>query len=166
MIQTRQTASQDVLIVREFDAPREMLFQAWTDPEQLPLWYAPTGCTISFPLIEIREGGAFHSCIRTPDGHECWCRGTYRTIVVPERIEFTMEISNALGQSVSADDAGMDPEWPAITVLTVTFEPLGQRTRLTLHQTVDEALAKRTGAYPSWLSMLDNLEQQLKGKGF
>ena len=51
----------------------------------------------------------------------------------------------------------MDPDWPLETVVTVTFVPKGSRTVLTLHQTVSESLAKRTGAHPSWLQMFDRL---------
>lgn len=55
----------------------------------------------------------------------------------------------------------MDPDWPAETVVTVTFTEQHGKTSLTLHQTVDKSLAKRTGAYPSWLNMLDNLANLL-----
>jgi hypothetical protein len=55
----------------------------------------------------------------------------------------------------------MDPDWPAETVLTVTFAELAGKTRLTLQQTVLESLAKRTGAHPSWIQMLDRLAEDL-----
>jgi len=153
-----------VHITRVFDAPRELVFRAWTDPEQLVRWFAPQGCTFSFAKVDVRPGGSYHSCIRTPDGHDCWCKGAYREIVEPERIVYTMAIADEQGNSVGPTDVGMDPEWPRETILTVTFEDLGGKTRLTLHQTVPESLAKRTGAHPSWLQMLDRLEDMLKTK--
>ena len=153
-----------VHISRIFDAPRELVFKAWTDPEQLLKWYAPTGCKITFPQIDIKPGGSFLSCIHIPDGKECWCKGTYQEVVFPERIVHTMRISDGLGNSISAIEAGMDPEWPEETVLTVTFEDLEGKTRLILHQTVSEALAKRTGAYPSWIIMFDRLDDILRSE--
>jgi uncharacterized protein YndB with AHSA1/START domain len=153
----RPAADREVHIVREFAAPRDQVFRAWTDPEQLPSWFAPSGCTIRFARLDIRPGGGFHSCIKTPDGYECWCTGVYREVVAPERIVFTMAVSDAAGNDVEPAAAGMDPEWPAETVVTVTLAEFGGGTRLTLHQTVSEALAKRTGAHPSWLRMLDRL---------
>lgn len=151
----------EVLITRVFDAPRELVFQAWTDPEHLQSWYAPRGCTIRFAALDLRQGGAFHSCIHTPDGHDCWCKGTYLEVVAPERIVFTMAIADAHGNLVGPVEAGMDPGWPRETTVTVTFAEQGARTKLTLHQTVSEDLARRTGAYPSWLDMLDRLASTL-----
>jgi len=150
-------AGAQVHIARDFDAPCELVFHAWTSAEHLERWYAPQGCSIKFRLYDFQPGGNLRSCIRTPDGHECWCIGTFLEIVAPKRIVFTMIASDARGNAVEPADLGMDPDWPRETTVTVTFEDLGGRTRLTLEQTVSESLAKKTGAYPSWLSMFDNL---------
>lgn len=150
-----------VVITRAFDAPRELVFAAWTDPARLVRWFAPAGCSITFPEIDIRSGGGFHSCIHTPDGKDCWCKGVYREVTPPERIVFTMNIADEHGNLLGPLEAGMDPEWPRETTVTVTFAAADGKTELTLYQTVDEALAKRTGAYPSWLSMLDRLDAEL-----
>jgi uncharacterized protein YndB with AHSA1/START domain len=129
--------------------------------ERLMRWYAPVGCTIQFRALDPRPGGTFHSCIRSPEGRECWCRGVYRTVNRPVQIVFTMVVANERGESVEPAAIGMDRDWPLETVVTVTFVPKGGRTVLTLHQTVSESLAKRTGAHPSWLEMLDRLEAEL-----
>lgn len=155
----------DVLITRVFDAPRDLVFRAWTDPEQLAHWYAPQGCTIEFRSLDVREGGTFHSCIRTPDGHDCWCVGTYTELVAPERLVYSMAVADANGNRIAPTDAGMDPEWPHETIVTVTFTEHDGRTTLTLHQNVSETLAKRTGAHPSWLSMFERLDEQLASVG-
>ena len=154
----------EVFITRVFDAPRELVFAAWTDPEHLARWFAPNGCSVRFRQLDFRAGGAFHSCIHTPDGHDCWCAGVYREIAAPERIVFTMAVADANGDLIEPVDAGMDPDWPRETVVTVTFAELGGGTELTLRQTVSESLAKRTGAHPSWLQMLDRLAAELGGR--
>lgn len=151
-----------VSITRLFDAPRERVFRAWTTAESLERWYAPHGCTIQFKKFDFRPGGSFHSCIRIPDGHECWCVGEYREIVPPQRIVLTMVIADEQGRVVSPAEIGMDPEWPSETVVTVTFAEEAGKTRLVLVQTVLESLAKRTGAHPSWLQMLDRLADELQ----
>jgi uncharacterized protein YndB with AHSA1/START domain len=151
-----------VLITRIIGAPRAAVFKAWTEQESLLHWYAPTGCRISFAKLDACPGGEFHSCILTPDGHECWCRGVYREVVAPELIVHTMAIADAEGRQLNAVEAGMDPEWPNETVLTVRFEEHEGKTKVTLHQTVSESLAKRTGAHPSWLQMLDRLAELLE----
>lgn len=153
--------AREVVITREFDAPRELVFRAWTHPEQLRRWYAPDGCAIHFKRIDVRPGGMFHSCVRTPDGHDCWCTGVYREIVAPERIVYTLTIADEQGNAVGPTDVGMDPNWPRETTVTVTLAERDGRTTLTLRQTVPESLAKRTGAYPSWIQMLNRLADEL-----
>ena len=161
--QQSESAIEEVWITRTFNAPKEIVFKAWTDPVQLIKWYAPTGCEISFTEINVAEGGSFHSCIIIPDGKKCWCKGIYKEVKFPELIVQTMSVADEEGNLISAVDAGMDPRWPDETILTVTFEDTGDgKTLMTLHQTVNQALAKSTGAYPSWIIMFDRLDNLLK----
>ena len=150
-----------VLITRIFDAPRELVFKAWTDPAHLVHWYAPKACSIQFYKFEFQQGGTFQSCIQVPGGHDCWCKGVYLEIVAPERIVFSMAVTDEKGTLVDPVDVGMDPDWPRETIVAVTFEEYEGKTKLTLHQTVLESIAKRTGAHPSWLEMFDRLAGEL-----
>lgn len=150
-----------VAITRVFDAPRELVFKAWIVPEHLLRWHAPRGCLLTIRSIDVRPGGAFVYGIRSPDGYECGCRGTYREIVEPERLVYTLCRADEFGNVVEPATVGMDPAWPKETVVTVTFADLGGKTQLTLHQTVSESLAKRTGAHPGWVQMLDRLAEAL-----
>jgi uncharacterized protein YndB with AHSA1/START domain len=150
-----------VEIQRIIEAPRELVFQAWTDPEHLKRWFAPKGCTIHFEKIDIREGGSFHSCIKNPAYPDCWCIGTYLEIVEPEKIVFRMAVADKNGNLAIPASVGHDPAWPAETTVTVRLEAAGKQTLFTLHQTVSTELAKRTGAYHGWLEMLDRLDTAL-----
>jgi uncharacterized protein YndB with AHSA1/START domain len=157
-------ADDTVAISRVFDAPRDLVFEAWTKPEYLLRWFAPHGCTFHIERIDVRPGGGFHSCIR--DGSfECWCVGVYREIVRPERLVYTLAIADREGNKVAPATVGHDPRWPLETLLTVTFEEQGGKTKLTLLQDVAESLAKQTGAYPSWHEMLDRLDELLRERG-
>jgi uncharacterized protein YndB with AHSA1/START domain len=151
----------EVLIARVFDAPRELVFQAWTDAEHLARWHAPQGCTIQFRKFDFRPGGEFISYLRTPTNYECLCKGVYREIVAPERIVYSIAFCDDDGNFVEPAAKGMNPDWPRETVVTVTFTEHEGKTTLTLHQSVSESLAKRTGAHPSWIQMLDRLEDEL-----
>lgn len=151
----------EVHITRVFDTPRELVFQAWADPEQLSRWHAPRGCTIVFSRFDFRPGGMFISCLKTPTNYECLCRGVYQEITAPERIVYTLSFSDEEGNLVEPSARGMDPDWPRETLVTVTFTEHKGKTTLTLHQAVPESLAKKTGAYPSWLEMLDRLAEAL-----
>lgn len=152
----------ELLITHIFNASPEAVFNAWTDPEHLKHWYAPDGCTIEFRSIDVRPGGSFHSCIHDPVHGECWIKGTYYEVVFPEKLVLTMALTNKEGDDVTAVAAGKPEEWPQAIVTTVTFEPLGHQTKLTLHQTVAEAEAKKTGAYQSWFSMFERLNNIVK----
>jgi uncharacterized protein YndB with AHSA1/START domain len=157
---TNPALDNTVVISRVFDAPRDLVFEAWTQPEYLVRWFAPHGCTFHIERIDVRPGGGFHSCIR--DGSfECWCVGVYHEIVRPERLMYTLAIADRHGNKVAPASVGHDARWPPETRLTVTFEDQGGKTRLTLHQDVSESLAKQTGAYPSWLEMLERLDALL-----
>lgn len=154
-------AAGEIFVSRRFDAPRELVWAAWTDPARLPKWHAPEGCTIEFAELDLREGGRFRSTIRTPDGADCRCAGTYLEVVAPERLVYTIGLVDEDGDPIGADAAGKDPDWPASTTVVVTFAEDGGGTLLTLHQNAPLSVARRTGAYGSWLSMLDRLEAGL-----
>jgi uncharacterized protein YndB with AHSA1/START domain len=149
--------SKDLLITHLFNAPPEVVFNAWTNAEILKNWYAPDGCTIDFKHIDAKENGTFHSCIHDPVHGDCWIKGIYTEVIPPEKLVFTMALTNEAGDDVGATDAGKPEEWPREIITTVLFTPIGNQTKVTLLQTVDEATAKQTGAYQSWLKMFNKL---------
>jgi uncharacterized protein YndB with AHSA1/START domain len=81
----------EILITREFDAPREVVFKAMTDPDLIPRWWGPRGYTTTVDKMDVRPGGAWRFVTREPDGSESGFRGEYREIVSNERIVQTFE---------------------------------------------------------------------------
>lgn len=151
----------ELFITHLFDAPREVVFQAWTDLEQLKHWYAPDDCTIEFKIFNPRQGGSFHSCVHDPVHGECWVKGVYQEVLTNQKLVFTMVMSDESGNSISSVNAGKTEDWPEEQVTTVTFESIGLQTKVSVHQTVLEDEAKQTGAYQSWVKMLNNLKMLL-----
>jgi uncharacterized protein YndB with AHSA1/START domain len=149
-------ADRTIRIERMFDAPRELVFEAWTKAELLERWFAPHGCTVRFHELDVRPGGRFHSCVRSGT-FECWCAGVYREVVRPERLVYTLSTADSEGNEIEPASAGHDPRWPKTAIVTVTFAEVRGSTLVTLEHHVSETLAKHTGAYPSWLEMLDRL---------
>jgi uncharacterized protein YndB with AHSA1/START domain len=147
----------ELFITHLCNAASETVFRAWTDPEQLKHWYAPDGCTIEYKTIDTSEGGSFHSCIHDPAHGECWIKGTYLEVVQNQKLVFTMVMSDEAGNSVSSVAAGKTADWPEEQITTVTFESIGGQTKISIHQTVSEEEAKKTGAYQSWVKMLNKL---------
>lgn len=151
----------EVFIEETFNASPEKVFSAWTDPDKLMKWYAPDGCTIHFKKIKIETGGQFHSCISNPQFGDCWCIGEYKEVVPYTKLVFTLINADENGHPINPVEIGMNPDWPAATLVTVTFKEEDGKTKLQLRQTVSQDLAKKTGAYPSWLQMLNNLQTML-----
>src|SRR5687767_7564343 len=107
-----EPADREVVITRVFDAPRELVFKAWTEPEHFMRWWGPRGFTAPVCNIDARPGGVFHCCMRSPEGQDFWSKGTYREVVPPERIVVTDSFADAEGNIVSASHYGMSPDWP------------------------------------------------------
>lgn len=151
-------------ITRTLNFPRRIVFEAWTDPKHLKQWFAPPGCTIEFKKLDIKPGGTFHSCVHDPAHGDCWCIGEYLEIIKPEKIVYSVINADKDGNPVDPSILGMDPEWPAKSVVTILFTEVNGKTTINLRQTASEEVAKRTGAYPSWIKMLDRLDDLLVGK--
>jgi|SRR5271165_5096868 len=136
-------AERELIVSRVIDAPRALVFNAWTDPEQVARWWGPKGYVTVDSQMDIRPGGAYRSRMRSPEGVDHIKRGVYREIVAPERIVFTF--------AWEAADGSIGPE----LLVTVTFEALGAKTRLTLRQTGFDSVAMRDSHVIGWTSCLE-----------
>lgn len=155
------TSGDELVVSRLFDAPRELVWRAWTDPEHFMRWWGPAEFTAPHCTIDLRPGGAWHAAMRSPDGQDYWSKGIYREIVEPERIVSTDYFSNADGDRVEPTEYGLPPGWPAEMLITVTFEEVEGGTRLTVRQSVPLSLAKQVGAVEGWNGSLDKLAAHL-----
>lgn len=151
-----------VSIARTIDAPRELVFRMWSDPAFLTRWYAPRRCRLEIQRFEFRVGGEFRYRILEADGSGCRCSAIFKEILAPSRIVYELSFCDDTGAFVTAQAAGADPDWPDTTLVTVEFSEHRGSTTMTLHQTVSETVARRTGAYPSWIEMLDRLTEQMR----
>ena len=159
---TPNAGEQALVITRVFDAPRTLVFKAWTEPERLMRWWGPHGFTTPFCTIDLRPGGVFHHCMRSPEGHDYWSKGVYRDIVEPEQIVCTDFFSDAEGNLVSPTYYGMSPDWPPEALVTVTFAEHDGKTTLTLHHTIGSApAAERDQCRAGWSESLDRLATYL-----
>lgn len=137
-------------IEREFDAPRELVFQVWTDAEHFAQWCAPAGLDIVENTLDLRRGGVWWSRMIAPDGEECIASGVYREIVEPERLVFTY--------AHEMPDGSRGPE----TLVTVTFTEQQGRTVVHLHQAVFDTVENRVAHSMGWGECLDRLAAHLE----
>lgn len=156
-----ETADQALVITRVIDAPRSLVFEAWTKPEHLVRWWGPKGFTTPFCKVDFRPGGVFHYCMRSPEGRDIWGIGVYREIVEPERIVYTDAFSDAEGNRVPPSHYGMSSGHPPESLVTVTFAEQEGKTKLTLRHSLPESVEERKGAEQGWNEMLDRLAEDL-----
>jgi len=126
---SKQTAARPFVISQVFTAPRQRVWQAWTEAERLMQWFGPKGVTIPVAQMELRPGGVFHFCMRSPDGKEMWGKFVYREIAPPEKI--------VLVNSFSDEHGGLTRHpfiatWPLEMLSTTTFSGEGGYTKLTI----------------------------------
>jgi uncharacterized protein YndB with AHSA1/START domain len=156
-----QPAEREWVLTRVFDAPRSLVFQAWTDPQLLMRWWAPRGCTTPYCKVDLHPGGVFHFCMRMPEGREIWGSGVYREIVKPERIVYTDRFADAQGNPVPPSHYGMSAGHPAETLVTVTFTERAGKTTVTLRHSLPGTFPEREGIQQGWNQMLDRLADLL-----
>jgi uncharacterized protein YndB with AHSA1/START domain len=125
-----RTSGEEFVIERAFDAPRDLMWKVWTDPEHMKNWFGPKGTKGIYSKNDFRVGGTYHYGLQTPDGAEIWGKWTYREITPPERFVFV--------QSFSDKDGGvtrhpMAPEWPLEMLSAIEFKERDARTVVVVH---------------------------------
>jgi uncharacterized protein YndB with AHSA1/START domain len=146
------TESEDRLLVitRIFDAPRELVWKAWTEPERMVEWHGPRGFTSTIERSDFRPGGFYRIHMRGPKNDDHWMQGTFREITEPKRLVMTGCWTDAEGKPKGPD-----------TVLAITFEDHNGKTKLTLRQSGFESVAARDDHRGGWTSALDCLAEYL-----
>jgi uncharacterized protein YndB with AHSA1/START domain len=142
-------AEHELTIRRSFDAPRMLVFKAWTEPQHLARWICPRGFTMMQNRGELRVGGPFSATMRSPEGTEHRLQGVYREIIAPERLVFTHAWLDASGTP--------GPE----TLVTVTLSEHGGQTDMTFHQAGFDTVASRDGHRAGWTSCFELLAELL-----
>jgi uncharacterized protein YndB with AHSA1/START domain len=159
---TLMMRSTDIAISRTFDAPRELVWKAWTKPECFKRWWGPKGFTAPVVAIDLRVGGTYLWSMRSPDGREYWNTGEYREIAPLERLVYTQHFAEETGSVVPASRYGLPGDWPPETMVTVMFEDRGGMTRITLREAGIPVGQMHEMARAGWAESLDKLAEVLK----
>lgn len=158
---------QALVITRIFDAPRELVWKAWTDPEQAMRWWGPKIFTSPSCKIDFRVGGKYLFCMRSDSGPEAWQKGiwstgVYKEIVPLEKIVCTDCFADEQGNVVPATHYGMPADFPLEMLVTVTFEKYeGNKTKMTLTHVGIPAGEHYQGANQGWNESFDKLAESL-----
>jgi uncharacterized protein YndB with AHSA1/START domain len=126
-------------ITRVFDAPREQVWKAWTDPARLKHWWGPKGFTVHTCKVDLRPGGTFLYGMKSPAGADMWGKFIYRKIEAPGRLEFIVSFSDPKGGVTRHPSS---PGWPLEILSVVSFDEQGGKTKVTVqwspHNAPDE----------------------------
>ncbi len=154
----------ELTIVRVFDAPRELVWKAWTDEEMFKEWWGPKYFSAPAVKIDFKVGGKYLNVMRGPDGKEFWSTGTYKEIVPMERIVATDSFADEKGNIVPATYYGLGESFPMEMLLTVTFEEQDGKTKMTLIHSGTENISDKdlSNMEQGWNQSFDKLAESLK----
>lgn len=151
-------ADREIVIARVFDAPRELVWRVWTEPEHIAQWWGPRGFTTTVTSTDLRPGGKWRYVMHGPDGNDYPVHGVFREVVPFERIVTSDEFDDGFGEKMGID-------LPSGVVATAVFEDLGKKTRLVLtitHGTIeDRKKHEAMGVVGGWNSSFDCMDDYL-----
>jgi uncharacterized protein YndB with AHSA1/START domain len=157
----------DFVITRVFDAPRELVWRCFTEPERMKEWFGPKGSNVVESTMDFRVGGTYHGALRAGDGPVMWAKFVYREIVAPQRLVWVHSFSDAAGGLTRHP---LSPTWPLRLLTTVTFEDAGAgKTKVTLRWSALDATAEEQktfdaaheGARGGWSGSFERLDAYL-----
>ena len=132
-----------------FDAPRELVFQMWTDPKHLAKWWGPRDYPVGPLSMDVRPGSKWRNCLMSNAGDmSLWHSGTFREVIPPERLIFTFRWEE-------------EGERAMENVVTVTFAEQDGKTLMTLRQAPFHSARECDGHDVGWNSSFDRLEEYL-----
>jgi uncharacterized protein YndB with AHSA1/START domain len=157
------------IISRTFDAPRDLVWKAWTEQDRLAQWFGPKGVTVVHSKNDLRPGGVYHYGLKTPDGNMIWGKWVYREIVRPERLVFVTSFSD---ENAGVTHHPMSPTWPLEMLSRITFAENAGKTTVTVHWEPINASEEESATFEAgrdsmkggWGGTLDTLEAYLAGE--
>ena len=151
-----------VVIERSLDAPVDLIWRMWTDPEHFKAWYGPTGAAIPVAKMDVRVGGTRLVCMemQTPNGPmRMWFTGEYLEVVQNVRLVYTESMSDENGTVMSPSDMGMPEGHPTTTQIRVELEDLGDRTKMVL---THHGIPSDSPGAAGWTMALDKLTHHVR----
>jgi uncharacterized protein YndB with AHSA1/START domain len=135
MAETSKIMKEDLVVTRILNAPLELVWKAWTEPERVMRWWGPKYYTSPSCKIDLRAGGKYIFAMRAPaeqGGQDSYTAGVYKRIVPMELLEFTQGLSDQDGNPIDPASIGMPPDFPKEIRTVVTFKAIGEMTELTV----------------------------------
>jgi uncharacterized protein YndB with AHSA1/START domain len=154
-------ATTELVMTRVFEAPRELVWKAWTDPEHFGKWWGPKPYTSPINKIDLRVGGTFLWSMRSPEGETHFNAGVFTELEPPARLACDIYFSDEHGNKIKFEHPGFPTDWNGEQKIYLTLEDLGGRTRLMVRQTGIPEGDIRKMAAAGWSTSLDKLHESL-----
>lgn len=155
-----KSEGKEIVLARVFDAPRKLVWKAWTRPEHIAKWFGPRGFTTRVTKYEFKPRGKWVYVMRGPDGTDYPCHGVFREIVENERIVTTDEFGED-HPAITDDQSGM----PRGMIVTCSFTDEGDKTRVTitiLHRSEEDRVKHaKMGVVDGWGSSFECMDEHL-----
>jgi uncharacterized protein YndB with AHSA1/START domain len=149
--------ARDFVFTRAVDAPRELVWKAYSEAERLAQWWGPKGCKLTVSSLDFRPGGIFHYGMEWSTGNVMWGRFVYREMVPPERLVFVTSFSDEKG---SVTRAPFNEHWPLEVLNVMTFEDVRGKTKITIRSTPIDSTEEERKAFESFF---DSMKQGYGG---
>ena len=146
------TAARPFVISRVFEAPRELVWKAWTEAERLERWWGPKGCPVTVNRLEVRPGGLFHYSMALPNGDLWWGRFEYREIEAPGRLVYASAFSDEAGRVTRAP---FSETWPLEVLNELTLTEENGRTTLRLEGGPINATDEERAMFESFFASME-----------
>ncbi|WP_339218096.1 SRPBCC domain-containing protein [Paenibacillus sp. FSL W7-1332] len=147
-----EQSKQGLLLSRVFNAPRELVFKVWTDPEHFGKWWGPQGYSLEVITMDVRPGGMFLGCQKSPDGNQAmWGKFVYQEVIVPEKLVFIQSFSDEEGNTIRAP---FNANWPLEIMNIITLEEIDGKTTLTMQGGPVNATAEEQAAFDEMAPMV------------
>jgi uncharacterized protein YndB with AHSA1/START domain len=160
---TDKDRSQDAVVLeRTFDAPVELVWQMWTDPEHFKAWYGPDGAAVPVAKMDVRVGGTRLVCmeVQSPRGlMQMWFTGEYREVIENERLVYTESMSDENGNVASPAEMGMPEGHPTTTEVRVELYDIGGRTKMVM---THAGIPGDSPGAAGWVMALDKLAAHIQ----
>lgn len=151
------TSDREIVMERVFNAPRELVFKVWTDPEHVKKWFGPEGFTNTILEMDVRPGGTWRFIMHGPDGRDFPNKVVFTEVVKPELLTYTHTDDSGSAEGISFE-------------VTVRFEDQGNQTKLVMRSVFQSAeildyLKKNFYVVEGGIQHLNCLEKYLKSIG-
>jgi len=150
-VSLRDKPANEFVIQRVFNAPRHLVWKAFSEADRLAEWWGPAGFKLQVSKLEFSPGGTFHYSMQSPDGFVMWGKFVYLEIVEPKEIIFVLSFSDENG---GIRRAPMSAKWPLEVVNVLSFEEQDGKTTLTLRSTPINATAEEIKTFEAGFSSM------------